>query len=42
MKTETNLKEEAACFFCDSTAGSFRKVETMFLDNRVRQIAKEL
>ena len=40
MKTDSD--NEPACFFCDDTTGNLTKVETMSLDTRVRQIAKEL
>ena len=40
MKTDSD--DEPAWFFCDDTTGNLTKVETMFLDTRVRQIAKEV
>ena len=40
MKTDSD--DELAWFFCDDTTGNLTKVETMSLDSRVRQIAKEL
>ena len=42
MKTDSSIRDEPVCFFCDKTTGDLRKVETMSLDTRVRQIAEEL
>ena len=40
MKTEERHLQ--VCFFCDETTGDFHKVETISLDTRIRNIAKEL
>ena len=39
---KTDLDDEPAFFFCDDTTINLTKVETMTLNSRVRQIAKEL
>ena len=40
MKTDSD--NELAWFFCDDTIGNLTKVETVYLDSYVRQIAEVL